>query len=53
MNYSHMMMKNKHMVDGVGDDGGEEALDIPLSGVENRINRPTKMKIVAAAASGS
>jgi hypothetical protein len=37
--YSHMVMENKHMVDGdgVGDDDGEEALEIPLSGVESRI----------------
>jgi hypothetical protein len=34
-----MVMENKHMVDGdgVGDDDGEEALEIPLSGVESRI----------------
>jgi hypothetical protein len=31
---------------GVGDDGGEESLEIPLSGVENMINQPPKMKIV-------
>jgi hypothetical protein len=29
--YSHMVMENKHMVDGDcgGDDGDEEALEIP------------------------
>jgi hypothetical protein len=34
-NYSQMVMENKHMVDGdgVGDDGDEEALKIPYSGV--------------------
>jgi hypothetical protein len=34
-----MVMENKHMVDrdGVGDDDGEEALEIPHSGVESRI----------------
>jgi hypothetical protein len=35
---------------GVGDDGGEESLKIPLSGVENRINQPPKMKIMVAVA---
>jgi hypothetical protein len=51
-NYSHMVMENKHMVgaDGVDDNGGEEALKIPLSGVESRINQPPKMKIMVAAA---
>jgi hypothetical protein len=51
-NYSHMVRENKHMVDGdgVGDDGGEEALKIPLSGVENGINQPLKTKIDVVAA---
>jgi hypothetical protein len=46
--YSHMVMENKNMVDGygVGYDDGEEALEIPLSGVESRINQPLKTKIV-------
>jgi hypothetical protein len=37
--YSHMVMENKHMVDGDGggDDGDEKALEIPLYGVEIRI----------------
>jgi hypothetical protein len=50
--YSHMVMENKHMVDGDGggDDGDEEALEIPLSGVESRILQPPKMKIAMAAA---
>jgi hypothetical protein len=50
-----MVMENKHMVDrdGVGDDGDEEALEIPFSGVENRINQPPKMKIMVVAHSGS
>jgi hypothetical protein len=41
-NYSHMVMGNNHMVDGdgVGDDGGEEALEIPISGVESKILQP-------------
>jgi hypothetical protein len=51
-NYSHIVMENKHMVggDGVGDDGGEQTLKIPLSGVESRINLTPTMKIVVAAA---
>jgi hypothetical protein len=34
--YSHMVMENKHLVDGDDgdDDGDEEALEIPLSEVE-------------------
>jgi hypothetical protein len=49
--YSHMVMENKHMVDGDGvdDDGGEEALEIPLSSVENRINQPPKTNIMVVA----
>jgi hypothetical protein len=49
--YSHMVVENKHMVDGdgVGDDDDEEALKIPLSGVESRIMQPPKMKIVMVA----
>jgi hypothetical protein len=47
-----MVMQNKHMVDGdgVGDDGDEEALEIPLPGVESRIQQPPKMKIVMVVA---
>jgi hypothetical protein len=43
---------DKHMVDGdgVSDDGDEEALEIPFSRVENKINQPPKMKIMVAAA---
>jgi hypothetical protein len=39
-----MVMENNHMVDGDGggDDGDEEALKIPLSGVETRILQPPK-----------
>jgi hypothetical protein len=50
-NYSHMVIENKHMVggDSVGDDGGEETLESPLSGVDSRINQPPKTKIVVAA----
>jgi hypothetical protein len=46
-----MVMENKHMVDGdgVGDDDGEEALKIPLFGVESRILEPLKTKITMAA----
>jgi hypothetical protein len=42
-----MVMENKHMDDGDGggDDGNEEALKIPLSGVEIRILQLPKMKI--------
>jgi hypothetical protein len=42
--YSHMVMENKHMVDedGVGDDDGEEALEIPLFGVQSRSCNPQK-----------
>jgi hypothetical protein len=49
--YSHMMMESEHMVvgDDVGDDGGGEALEIPFSGVENRINLTPKTKIVMPA----
>jgi hypothetical protein len=44
--YSHMVMENKHMVDGdgVGDDGGEEALEIPISRVESRRLHPSKQR---------
>jgi hypothetical protein len=28
--------------DGVGDDGGEEALEIPIFGVETMINQPSE-----------
>jgi hypothetical protein len=51
-NYSHMVMEDELMVDGddVGDDGNEAALEIHLSGVENRINQPLKTKIVMVAA---
>jgi hypothetical protein len=50
--YSHMVMENRHMVDGdgVGDDNSEESLEIPLSGVESRILQPPKMKIMMVAA---
>jgi hypothetical protein len=49
--YSHMVMDNKHIVDGdgVGDDDGEEALKIPLCGEESRILHPPKMKIAMVA----
>ena len=51
-NYSHMVMEMEHMVDGegLGDDGGEGGIEIPLSGVESRINLIPEMKIVVAAA---
>jgi hypothetical protein len=51
-NYSHMVMEDELIGDGddVGDDGDEAALEIPLSGVENRINQPLKMKIMMAVA---
>jgi hypothetical protein len=41
-----MVMENKHMVDG----DGEEALEIPLSGVESRILQPPKTKITMVVA---
>ncbi len=51
-NYSHMVMENKHMVDGddVDDDGGEDGVKIPLSGVESRTNLIPETKIVVVAA---
>ena len=36
--------------DGVDDDGGEDGDEIPLSGVESRINLTPKTKIVVVAA---
>jgi hypothetical protein len=49
--YSHMVMENKHIVDGdgVGDDCDEETLETPLSGVESRFVQPPKTKIVMVA----
>jgi hypothetical protein len=46
-----MVVENKHMVDrdSGGDDGDEEALEIPLSGVEIGILQPPKTKIVMSA----
>ena len=35
--------------DGVDDDGGEDGQEIPLSGVESRINLTPETKIVVAA----
>ena len=51
-NYSHMVMENKHMVDGDdgGGDGGEDGVEIPLSGMESRTNLIPEMKIVVVAA---
>ena len=51
-NYSLMLMDIKYMVggDGVGDDGGEDPLKIPLSGMESRINLAPKTKIGMVAA---
>jgi hypothetical protein len=39
-----MVMDNKYIMDryGVSDDGDEEALKIPLSGVERRSRGPRK-----------
>ena len=50
--YSHMAMKDEHMVDGdgLGDDGGENGVEIPLSGVENRTNLIPETNILVAAA---
>ena len=46
-----MVMEMKLMVDGDGvdDDGGEDCEEIPLSGVESRINLTPVTKIVVAA----
>jgi hypothetical protein len=45
-------MDNEHMVngDGVDDDGGEDGVEIPLSGVEGRTNLTPETKIVVVAA---
>jgi hypothetical protein len=42
--YSRMVMENKHMDDGDGggDDGDEEALEIPISGVGSGSCSPQK-----------
>jgi hypothetical protein len=46
-----MVMENNHMDDGDGggDDGDEDALEIPLSGVEIGILQPPKTKIAMSA----
>ena len=51
-NYSDMVMEKNLMVDGDGvdDDGGEDGDEIPLSGVESRINLTPETKIVVVAA---
>ena len=51
-NYLHMVMVMKLMVDGDGvdDDGDEDGNEIPLSGVESRINLTPEMKIMVVAA---
>ena len=50
-NYSLMGMESESMMvgDDVGGGGDEEALEIPLSGVESRINLTPKTKIVVLA----
>jgi hypothetical protein len=50
--YSHMVMESEHMVvgDDVGDDDGEQDLEIPLSSVEIRTNLTLETKIVDVAA---
>jgi hypothetical protein len=50
--YSHMAMEIEHMVggDGLDDDGGEESVKIPLSGMEGRINLTPETKIMVVAA---
>ena len=47
-----MVMESEPMVvgDGVGDGDDKEALEIPLSGVESRINLTPKTKIAVSAA---
>ena len=49
--YSLMMMESEHMVDGddIGDDGGKDDVEIPLFGVEIKINLTKKTKILIAA----
>ncbi len=51
-NYSLMVMESESMMvdDDVGGSDDEEALEIPLSGVESRINLTPEMKIVVSAA---
>ena len=51
-NYSLMVMESEHLVDGDGvdDDGGEDGVEIPLSGVESTTNLTPEMKIVVVAA---
>ena len=51
-NYTHMVMEKEHMVDGDGlvADGGEDGVEIPLSGPERKTNLISKTKIVVAAA---
>ena len=51
-NYSHMVMENKHMVDGDdgGDDGGKDGIEIPLFDVESRTNLIPETKIVVVVA---
>jgi hypothetical protein len=46
-----MVMENKYMDDGDGggDDGGEEAVEIPLFGVEIGILQPLKTNIAMLA----
>ena len=46
-----MVMEMKLMVDGDGvdDDGGEDGEEIPLSGVESRINLTPETKIMVVA----
>jgi hypothetical protein len=58
LNYRLILQKLKgntnflHMVGevGVGDDGAEESLEIPLSDMESRTNQPPKTKIMVPVA---
>jgi hypothetical protein len=54
INFAKTKRKYKflHMVGevGVGDDGAQESLEIPLSDVESRTNQPPKTKIMVAVA---
>ena len=51
-NYSHMVMEMEHMVDGdgLGDDGGEDDVEFPLSIAERKTDLIPETKIVVAAA---
>jgi hypothetical protein len=51
-NYPLMVMESEHTVDGdsVDDDGDENVVEIPLSGMESRTNLTPETKIMVVAA---